>query len=153
MRRFNVKQSLAISLSAIRLQLIAGSSNGRTQDFGSWYRVSNPCPAAILRQGYGVALLKMYYVYILYSSKSKNFYYGFTANITNRLNEHNSGLSKATAPFKPWKLVWYCAFETEKLAKDFEHYIKSGSGKAFAYRRLVNTALMKDVKRAEIGTS
>ena len=26
---------------------IAGSSKGRTQDFGSWYRGSNPCPAAI----------------------------------------------------------------------------------------------------------
>ena len=24
----------------------AGSSNGRTQDFGSWYRGSIPCPAA-----------------------------------------------------------------------------------------------------------
>lgn len=33
----------------------ARSSNGRTQDFGSWYWGSNPCRAAILRQGYGVA--------------------------------------------------------------------------------------------------
>ena len=29
------------------------------------------------------------------------------------------------------------AFETEKLAKDFELYLKSGSGRAFSYKRLV----------------
>jgi hypothetical protein len=35
----------------------------------------SPGPAA-LRQGFGIALAKpMYYVYILYNSKSQNFYY------------------------------------------------------------------------------
>jgi len=44
----------------------------------------------------------------------------------------------------PWKLVWYGAFETEKEAKDFERYLKTGSGKAFAYKRLIPEALAKD---------
>jgi len=38
----------------------------------------------------------------------------------------------------PWKLVFYCAFDNEQKAKDFELYLKSGSGKAFVYKRLVN---------------
>lgn len=46
----------------------------------------------------------------------------------------------------PWELVFYAAFETLMQAKDFEQYLKSGSGKAFAYKRLVNVALAKDVQ-------
>ena len=85
----------------------------------------------------------MFYVYILYSSKSKDFYYGYTANLKKRVEEHNKGLSKATKPYIPWRLVWYCAFENKRLAGDFERYIKSGSGKAFVYKRLVNSVVLK----------
>jgi len=80
----------------------------------------------------------MYYTYILYSSKSKNFYFGYTENIRKRFEEHNVGLSKATVPYKPWQSVFYAAFDTMKKAKDFELYLKTGSGKAFAYKRLLN---------------
>lgn len=86
----------------------------------------------------------MFYNYILRSSKSKIFYYGYTKDLVKRLHEHNVGLSSSTKPHRPWKLVWYCAFPTEKQAKDFELYLKSGSGKAFAYKRLVSVVLAKD---------
>jgi predicted GIY-YIG superfamily endonuclease len=86
----------------------------------------------------------MYYTYILWSSKSKNFYYGYTQNVEHRFTEHNKGLIKATRPYLPWRLVFYAGFETEKLAKDFELYLKSGSGKAFAYKRLLDVASKKD---------
>lgn len=86
----------------------------------------------------------MFYTYILRSSKSKIFYYGHTADLKKRFRDHNLGLSTATKPHIPWKLVFYAAFETEKQAKDFELYLKTGSGKAFAYKRLVNEALKKD---------
>jgi len=59
--------------------------------------------------------------------------------------EHNQGISKATAPHCPWALTFYASFQSKKLAKDFELYLKSGSGKAFMYKRLVNAALKKDV--------
>ena len=89
-------------------------------------------------------LQKMYYyTYILYSSKSRNFYYGYTENLKERLNLHQSGKVISTKPFLPWKLVWYCAFENMKLAKDFELYLKSESGKAFAYKRLLNSGALK----------
>ncbi len=89
----------------------------------------------------------MYYVYILWSSKSKIFYSGYSENLRKRLEEHNKGLSKATVPHRPWKIVFYVTFESKKLAKDFELYLKTGSGKAFAYKRLVDVALKKDTKR------
>jgi len=40
-------------------------------------------------------------------------------------------------------LVFYAAFKTGKQAKDFEQYLKTGSGKAFAYKRFVSVALAK----------
>jgi len=84
--------------------------------------------------------VRMYYTYILKSSKSGILYYGYTENLKRRLIEHNSGKSAFTKGHLPWKLVWYCAFEEERKAKDFELYLKSGSGKAFVYKRLVNVA-------------
>lgn len=86
----------------------------------------------------------MYYVYVLKSSKSGILYYGYTEDIKKRIVEHNDGRNKFTKGHLPWKLVWYCAFEKKQKAKDFELYIKSGSGKAFVYKRLVDVALKKD---------
>ncbi|HCR41962.1 TPA: hypothetical protein DIV45_01185 [Patescibacteria group bacterium] len=87
----------------------------------------------------------MYYTYILYSSKSLNFYYGYTEDIKDRLKSHNEGRVFATAPYRPWKLVFYASFANKELAKDFERYLKTGAGKAFAYKRLVHSeALKKD---------
>lgn len=87
----------------------------------------------------------MYYVYILQGSKSKILYYGYTTDLKRRFREHNSGQSTFTKAHMPWKLVFYSAFVDERKAKDFELYLKSGSGKAFVYKRLVNVALAKDV--------
>ena len=91
----------------------------------------------------------MYYVYILRSSKSNIFYYGFTEDLKKRFREHNIGKSKFTKGHIPWALVFYCVFIDKQKAKDFEQYLKSGSGKAFAYKRLV--AFAKDVKEDELG--
>ncbi len=94
----------------------------------------------------------MYYTYILLSSKSHLFYFGSAVNLRERLKLHNNGKIKSTKPYIPWKLVWYCAFETEKQARDFEKYLKSGSGKAFAYKRFVSVALKKDFAKGRKGS-
>lgn len=86
----------------------------------------------------------MYYVYILQSSKPHILYYGYTTNLKKRYTEHNTGRSRFTKAHMPWTLVFYCAFINQKKAEDFELYIKSGSGKASAYKRLVDVASVKD---------
>jgi len=93
----------------------------------------------------------MHYTYILLSSKSHIFYFGYTKNLVTRFELHNTGRVRSTKPHLPWKLVWYGAFETEKQARDFELYLKSGSGKSFAYKRLVSVALAKDFENGRIG--
>lgn len=103
---------------------------------------SNPGRGAIFCQGFRMA--DQYYCYILISSKSHIFYFGSAKDLKLRLHQHNSGLVGSTKSHIPWKLVWYGSFSTLKEAKDFELYLKTGSGKAFAYKRLVSEALKKD---------
>ncbi len=94
----------------------------------------------------------MFYVYILLSSKSHIFYFGSANDLKLRFAQHNNGEVKSTAAHRPWELVWYAAFQTEKQARDFERYLKSGSGKSFAYKRLVSVALAKDFSCGRIGS-
>ncbi len=80
----------------------------------------------------------MYYVYIL---QSKNFpkqnYIGQTDNVDQRLYVHNTGGSPHTAKYKPWKLISSISFESKEKAIEFEQYLKSGSGRAFIKKRLL----------------
>jgi predicted GIY-YIG superfamily endonuclease len=79
----------------------------------------------------------MFRVYLLSSIANPAIrYIGFTAELKTRFAAHNQGRSVHTAKFKPWKLVAYFAFENEKRAREFEFYLKSGSGRAFANKRL-----------------
>ena len=94
----------------------------------------------------------MYYTYILLSSKSHKFYFGYTNNLKQRFLLHNQGKVHSTVPGRPWKLVWYGGFETAKQARDFELYLKTGSGKALAYKRLISVALAKDFSEGRKGT-
>ena len=80
----------------------------------------------------------MYYIYIIQSKKYSNqFYTGFTESIEGRLDNHNRGKSPHTYKFKPWKLIYYCAFKDKKKALDFEKYLKTASGIAFRNKRLI----------------
>ena len=80
------------------------------------------------------------------------FYFGSTNDLKNRLLLHNAAKVTPTKLHVPWKLVWYAGFETEKQARGFEQYLKTGAGKAFAYRRLVSEALVKDFIDGRIGS-
>ena len=79
----------------------------------------------------------MHYVYLLKSlAEPSQRYVGFTADLKTRLKCHNDGGSIHTAKYKPWELVTYVGFANERRAREFEHYLKSGSGHAFANKRL-----------------
>jgi putative endonuclease len=84
----------------------------------------------------GPSRAPMWYVYIIRSiSSPEQEYIGATADLKRRLPEHNAGKSTHTAKFKPWELVWYCAFPDKYKALEFEKYLKSHSGRAFAKKR------------------
>ncbi|MCC7259980.1 MAG: GIY-YIG nuclease family protein [Alphaproteobacteria bacterium] len=80
----------------------------------------------------------MYYVYLLRSLISpEQKYVGITEDLKKRIAEHNSGQSTHTTKFMPWELVTYHAFQNKYKAYDFERYLKTGSGKAFASKRFL----------------
>ena len=77
----------------------------------------------------------MFYTYILQSLAHQNQrYFGHTADLRNRVAEHNAGKCPHTSKFLPWRLQVYVAFEAIEQAQMFEKYLKSGSGRAFANR-------------------
>lgn len=78
----------------------------------------------------------MHYVYIIKSIKyPEKIYSGYTTNLKQRLETHNSGGSIYTAALRPWKLVLYLVFENKSKALEFEKYLKSHAGRAFAKKR------------------
>lgn len=80
---------------------------------------------------------KFYYVYILQSETDPaRFYVGRTEDLKERLMRHNRGEVPSTSPNKPWKIQTAIAFSESNKAIEFEKYLKSGSGRAFAKRRL-----------------
>ena len=79
----------------------------------------------------------MYYVYLIESlSAQGQRYVGMTTDLKQRLLEHNAGKSLHTSKFRPWRLTTYIAFIDRAKAEAFERYLKSGSGHAFASKRL-----------------
>ena len=81
--------------------------------------------------------MKFYYVYILQSEiNQKRFYIGFTEDLDSRLKAHNTGGCDHTSKYKPWRVKTAVAFHDGQKALDFEKYLKSASGRAFAKKRL-----------------
>jgi predicted GIY-YIG superfamily endonuclease len=77
----------------------------------------------------------MKYIYLMESlSHTEKRYVGKTADLQNRLKEHNAGKSPHTSKFIPLRVVVAIRFANDQKADAFESYLKSGSGHAFANR-------------------
>ena len=80
----------------------------------------------------------MYYTYVVKSEKDKQFYTGYTADLQNRVKEHNAGKVPATKNRLPLKLVYYEACLSQQDATHREKYLKTAWGKRFIKTRLKN---------------
>jgi len=80
---------------------------------------------------------RFFYVYILRSVEHpERFYAGFTESLHERLAHHNHGTCTHTRKFRPWHIKTAVAFTDREQALEFERYLKTGAGRAFARRRL-----------------
>ena len=79
----------------------------------------------------------MFYVYrirgVKYPDRSNT---GHREDLKQRFLDHNQGRNVSTALYRTWRLIFYLAFEKKEIALDFGRYLKPGSGKAFARKRL-----------------
>ena len=81
--------------------------------------------------------MDFHYVYILRSVQhQERFYVGFTEDLKQRLARHNSGHVAHTSKFRPWEIKTAIAFTDRQQAIEFERYLKTASGRAFAKKRL-----------------
>ena len=76
-----------------------------------------------------------HYVYILLCANN-TYYTGCTKNLDDRMSRHNRGSVPATKNRRPVELWTYICFRDKYNAYRFEKYLKTGSGRAFMYKRL-----------------
>jgi len=77
------------------------------------------------------------FVYVLESEVDGRLYKGHTSDIDKRIKEHNSGKTKSTKGYKPWKLVYFEKLDTREEAVLREKYFKTGSGRKFLKEKLI----------------
>jgi putative endonuclease len=77
----------------------------------------------------------MFFVYILKSQINSSLYKGITSNLSKRLAEHNSGKTKSTKAYCPWKLIYFEECKTRQEAREREKYFKTGSGREFIRKK------------------
>ncbi len=80
--------------------------------------------------------MNFFYVYILESISGGDFYVGITKDLRERLKAHNAGEVPHSAKRRPWRIKTAIAFTDKARAIDFERYLKTSSGRAFAKKRL-----------------
>ena len=78
----------------------------------------------------------MWYVYFLELTNG-DVYVGSTHDLRRRFNSHQSGHVTSTSKYLPAVLRSYMAVPEEGTARRLERYFKSGFGKAFAKKRLL----------------
>ena len=76
----------------------------------------------------------IFYTYNLQKKSNDRHYIGHTTDLKQRLTEHNAGKCSHISAGRPWTIQCYLAFNTLKLAQDFERYLKTGSGHSFKKR-------------------
>jgi putative endonuclease len=73
----------------------------------------------------------MYFIYVIYSKEHDKFYHGMTADLTQRLKQHNLGKVRSTKAFKPWVIIYSEEFENMVLARERELFLKTSTGRRF----------------------
>lgn len=84
-------------------------------------------------------LLPRYYVYVLYSQRDTGWYIGCTADLIQRIHQHELGEVISTKYRRPLKLIDYEFFITQHDAFAREEYLKSGYGRAQLKKMLGHT--------------
>ncbi len=77
----------------------------------------------------------MWTVYIL-KCFDDTYYVGCTSNLYDRISRHEQDEVKYTSTRLPLEIVHHSVFYDKYKAYEFELYLKSGSGRAFAKKRL-----------------
>ncbi|MCF8278476.1 MAG: GIY-YIG nuclease family protein [Flavobacteriales bacterium] len=82
--------------------------------------------------------MSYFFVYVLRSQKDDLFYTGYTADLRQRLQQHQNGLVHSTKHRLPLELIYFEGCNNQQDATRREKYLKSGNGKIYLKSRLRN---------------
>ena len=81
--------------------------------------------------------MKLYTVYVIQSKKTKDLYFGFTTNLSERLKHHNDGINQSTKFGIPWILVYCESYRSEEDARAREKGLKHyGNARTYIKKRI-----------------
>ena len=83
----------------------------------------------------------MYYLYILKSKKDSKCYIGLTSDLRRRLEEHSNGVVQSTKTRRPFELIYYEAYKSEKDARRRESSLKLKSRAYAQLRKRIGSGL------------
>ena len=84
--------------------------------------------------------MPMYYLYLLRSKKDKRLYIGYTSNLKRRIEQHSNGEVISTKGRRPFELIYYEAYKSEKDGKKREKNLKLFSRAYYGLKkRLINS--------------
>jgi len=72
-----------------------------------------------------------WFVYALRSEKDGRLYIGLSGNPKERVLQHNSGMTKSTKPYRPYRLIYTQSCNSRFEARKLELKLKSGFGREF----------------------
>ena len=79
--------------------------------------------------------IEKFYIYVLRSVEYSKTYLGMSENVDKKLLEYNSGKTRSTKPFRPWKLIYTeCTGKTAEARRKEKHYMLT-AGKNFLRKR------------------
>lgn len=88
----------------------------------------------------GDKLQTMYYVYLIKSINKKWHYIGSTDDLRKRFQEHNSGETRSTKAYKPFKLIYYESYQNKNDARKREIELKTqGQKKEILFKQIENS--------------
>jgi putative endonuclease len=87
-----------------------------------------------------------YYVYVLESTRTNEYYIGLTHDLRRRFLEHNRKLNRSTKAYAPWELIHYEAYKNQEDAKRRERYLKTNQGARLLKRMLKEYRYQKRFK-------
>ena len=65
----------------------------------------------------------MFFAYVLKSINHDFYYKGHCQDLDKRLEQHNSGMTFSTRPYRPFKIVYFESFDSETDAIRREKYL------------------------------
>lgn len=72
---------------------------------------------------------RMFYVYILKSTKNGDVYVGYSTDLKQRIGQHGSGSVRSTKAYRPWVLVYYEGYLNKFDATKREKQLKMHAAK------------------------